>query len=90
MTKRVNNMEDPSPETKANVSGCESLHKQEKTVAQKKDACWLRTWCRQKLSTVINNIARSPKRLTQSSEDSLSYSRSFSTTIQSLILHNLF
>ena len=36
MTKRVNNMEDPSPETKANVSGCESLHKQEKTVAQKK------------------------------------------------------
>ena len=29
-TKRVANMEDPSPESKANVTGCESLHKQEK------------------------------------------------------------
>ena len=46
-TKRVAHMEDPSPEIKAKVSGCESLHKQEKTA--EKDAhigTWLRTWCR--------------------------------------------
>ena len=28
-------MEYPSPETKAKVSGCESLHKQEKKTAEK-------------------------------------------------------
>ena len=35
MTKRVANMEYPSPETKAKVSGCESLHKQEKKQRKK-------------------------------------------------------
>ena len=31
MTKRVANMKDSSPEAKVKVSGCESLHKLEKT-----------------------------------------------------------
>ena len=46
-TKRVANIEDPSPETKAKVSGCESLHKQEKTAEKDtRIGTWLRTWCR--------------------------------------------
>ena len=46
MTKRVANMEDLSPEAKAKVSGCDSLHKLEKTAEKMHGiGTWIR-WCR--------------------------------------------